>query len=137
MAKQALIEQRPWLLASIAAAGAFYFLRDNPVGEGTWGPAGQMAPAVGLLSVYAWLRVPSDQRGLDGRAAWCWRCCWAAAGDVAYRTLFRGGRSFLHRGPLRRRGALISATRAYATLPAQRMLRPRSARRHAADQFIF
>jgi hypothetical protein len=31
MAKQALIEQRPWLLASITAAVAYYFLRDNPV----------------------------------------------------------------------------------------------------------
>lgn len=32
MSHHALIEERPWLLASIAAAVAFYFLRDNPVG---------------------------------------------------------------------------------------------------------
>ena len=57
MAKRALIEQRPWLLASIAAAVAFYFLRDNPVGEGLWGLIAKGA-SVGLLAIYALLRVP-------------------------------------------------------------------------------
>lgn len=33
MPKRALIEHRPWLLASIIAALAYYFLRDNPLGE--------------------------------------------------------------------------------------------------------
>ena len=60
MAKRALIEQRPWLLASIAAAVAFYFLRDNPVGEGTWGIALKGA-SVGLLALYALLRVPQGK----------------------------------------------------------------------------
>ena len=52
MAKQALIEQRPWLLASITAATAFYFLSDNPVFEGTWGLLAVLAAQVasGLLS---------------------------------------------------------------------------------------
>ena len=65
MAKQALIEHRPWLLASIAAATAFYFLRDNPVGEGTWGIIVKGA-AVGLLACYALARVPRGRRGVDG-----------------------------------------------------------------------
>ena len=33
MPKRALIEHRPWLLASVIAAVTFYFLRDNPIGE--------------------------------------------------------------------------------------------------------
>ena len=65
MAKAALIEQRPWLLASIAAATAYYFLRDNPIGEGTWGILLKGA-GVGLLAIYAQLRVPHDRRGVDG-----------------------------------------------------------------------
>jgi len=65
MAKQALIEQRPWLLASIAAAAAYYFLRDNPIGEGTWGILLKGA-GVGLLALYALLRVPHGRRGVDG-----------------------------------------------------------------------
>lgn len=65
MAKQALIEQRPWLLASIAAATAYYFLRDNPIGEGTWGMLLKGA-GVGLLALYAVLRVPHGRRGVDG-----------------------------------------------------------------------
>lgn len=32
MPKRALAEHRPWLLASIAAAALFYFLRDNAIG---------------------------------------------------------------------------------------------------------
>ncbi|MBV7260267.1 lysoplasmalogenase family protein [Erythrobacter crassostreae] len=54
MAKNALIEHRPWLLASVVAACAYYFLWNNPIGElyliilkGS---------AVGLLALYAWRR---------------------------------------------------------------------------------
>jgi len=65
MAKQALIEQRPWLLASITAALAYYFLRDNPVGEGTWGLLAKGA-SVGLLVVYVLLRVPQGKHRADG-----------------------------------------------------------------------
>lgn len=80
MAKRALIEQRPWLLASIAAATAFYFLRDNPIGEGTWGLLAKGA-SVGLLSLYVLLRVPHDRRGIDG-ALLVLALTLAAAGDV-------------------------------------------------------
>ena len=65
MAKRALIEQRPWLLASIAAAVGFYFLRDNPVGEGLWGLIAKGA-SVGLLAIYAALRVPHGKHRGDG-----------------------------------------------------------------------
>lgn len=65
MAKRALIEQRPWLLASIAAAVAFYFLRDNPVGEGLWGLIAKGA-SVGLLAIYALLRVRHGKHRGDG-----------------------------------------------------------------------
>jgi hypothetical protein len=54
MPKRALIEKRPWLLASIAAALAYYFLRD-----GEWSQiylALVKGAAVGLLAVYAWHR---------------------------------------------------------------------------------
>ena len=56
MPKRALAEHRPWLLVSLAAAIAFYFLRDTPIGgiqltllKG----AGVMA-----LAVYAMQRTP-------------------------------------------------------------------------------
>lgn len=81
MAKQALIEQRPWLLASITAATAFYFLSDNPIFEGTWGLLAKGA-SVGLLAVYALLRVPHGRRGVDG-ALLVAALTLAAAGDVA------------------------------------------------------
>lgn len=81
MAKQALIEQRPWLLASIASATAFYFLSDNPVFEGTWGLAAKGA-SVGLLALYALLRVPHGRRGLDG-VLLVVALALASAGDVA------------------------------------------------------
>jgi uncharacterized membrane protein YhhN len=92
MAKQALIQQRPWLLASIAAAGAFYFLRDNPLGEGTWGLLAKGA-AVGLLTIYAWLRVPPERRGLDGTLL-VTALVLAAAGDVAIELYFTVGGAF-------------------------------------------
>ncbi len=93
MAKQALIEHRPWLLASIAAATAFYFLRDNPVGEGTWGILVKGA-AVGLLAIYAFVRMPHDRRGLDGGLL-VLALVLAAAGDMAIELdLIAGGAFF-------------------------------------------
>jgi hypothetical protein len=80
MAKQALIEQRPWLLASITAAVAYYFLRDNPVGEGTWGLLAKGA-SVGLLVVYVLLRVPQGKHRADGFLL-AGALAIAAAGDV-------------------------------------------------------
>lgn len=92
MAKQALIEQRPWLLASIAAATAFYFLRDNPIGEGTWGILAKGA-SVGLLALYALVRVPHDRRGIDG-AILVLALVLAAAGDMAIEIDFTVGGAF-------------------------------------------
>jgi uncharacterized membrane protein YhhN len=81
MAKQALIEQRPWLLASITAATAFYFLSDNPVFEGTWGLIAKGA-SVGLLVIYVLLRVPPGKHRADGLLL-ATALALAAAGDVA------------------------------------------------------
>ncbi|WP_435417551.1 lysoplasmalogenase family protein [Parerythrobacter aurantius] len=60
MSHHALIEERPWLLASIAAAVAFYFLRDNSLG-GIQLMALKGA-GVALLAVYAFRR----SAGRDG-----------------------------------------------------------------------
>ncbi len=60
MVKPALIEHRPWLLASVVAGIAFYFLRDNPIG-GIWLMLLKGA-GVGLLAMYAWRRTS----GTDG-----------------------------------------------------------------------
>jgi uncharacterized membrane protein YhhN len=60
MAHHALIEERPWLLASIAAAAAFYFLRDNAIG-GIQLMALKGA-GVALLAAYAFRR----STGQDG-----------------------------------------------------------------------
>jgi len=81
MAKQALIEQRPWLLASITAATAFYFLSDNPVFEGTWGLLAKGA-SVGLLVIYVQLRVSPGKHRSDGFLL-ATTLALAAAGDVA------------------------------------------------------
>ncbi|MBU7579388.1 MAG: lysoplasmalogenase [Porphyrobacter sp.] len=92
MAKRALIEQRPWLLASIAAAVAYYFLRDNPVGEGTWGMALKGA-GVGLLAVYAAMRVPQGKHRADGLLLVAVLAL-AACGDVAIELDFLIGGAF-------------------------------------------
>lgn len=92
MAKQALIEQRPWLLASIIAATAYYFLRDNPVGEGLWGILAKGA-SVGLLAVYVWLRAPGGRRRIDG-ALLVAALALAAAGDMAIEIDFVTGGAF-------------------------------------------
>jgi len=60
MVKRALIEHRPWLLLSVVAAIAFYFLHDNPIG-GVWLML-LKGTGVGLLAVYALRRT----RGLIG-----------------------------------------------------------------------
>ena len=86
MAKQALIEQRPWLLASIVAATAYFFLKDNPIGEGTWGILLKGA-GVALLALYALLRVPHDRRGIDG-ALLVLALALAALGDMTIELYF-------------------------------------------------
>jgi len=92
MAKVALIEQRPWLLASIAAATLYYFLRDNPVGEGTWGLALKGA-SVGLLALYVALRVPQGKHRLGGFLL-VGALALAACGDVAIELDFLTGGAF-------------------------------------------
>ncbi|RNJ63046.1 MAG: lysoplasmalogenase [Porphyrobacter sp. IPPAS B-1204] len=92
MARQALIEQRPWLLASIASATAFYFLSDNPVFEGTWGLLAKGA-SVALLALYALLRVPHGRRGVDG-VLLVVVLALASAGDVAIELDFVTGGAF-------------------------------------------
>lgn len=111
MAKQALIEQRPWLLASIVAATAYYFLRDNPVGEGTWGILLKGA-GVGLLALYALLRLPHDRRGLDG-ALLVLALVLAALGDMAIELFFEIG------------GALFAAAHSVAVVLYLRNRHPR------------
>jgi uncharacterized membrane protein YhhN len=76
MSRRALAEKRPLLLASIAAALAFYYLR--------WGPWPELyliplkGAAVGLLAVYLWLRHGSPDARL---MAWAFGA--AALGDMA------------------------------------------------------
>jgi uncharacterized membrane protein YhhN len=89
MAKQALIEQRPWLLASIVAATAYFFLKDNPIGEGTWGILLKGA-GVALLALYALLRAPHDRRGIDG-ALLVLALALAALGDMTIELYFTAG----------------------------------------------
>lgn len=89
MAQRALIEQRPWLLASVTAATAFYFLSDNPVFEGTWGLLAKGA-SVGLLALYALLRVPQGKHRADGFLLVA-ALGLAAAGDVAIELDFLTG----------------------------------------------
>lgn len=61
MSKHALVEHRPWLLAAVAAAIAFYFLSDNLIPELYLMLI--KGAGVGFLAVYAWYRAP----GIDGK----------------------------------------------------------------------
>jgi len=76
MSRRALVEKRPLVLASIAAALAFYYLR--------WGPWPELyliplkGAAVGLLAVYLWLRHSSPDARL---MAWAFGA--ATLGDMA------------------------------------------------------
>ena len=76
MPRRALAEKRPLLLASIAAALAFYYLR--------WGPWPELyliplkGAAVALLAAYLWLRHSSPDARL---MAWAFGA--AALGDMA------------------------------------------------------
>lgn len=62
MPKRALIEHRPWLLASLASSLAFYFLRDNPLG-GLWLIL-LKGGACAFLAAYAWRRHKSTDAKL-------------------------------------------------------------------------
>lgn len=84
MSKHALIEHRPWLLASVIAAVAYYFLWNNPIG-GLWLILLKGA-GVGLLAVYAMRRAP----GLDG-AILVVVLALSAAADMALELSFEAG----------------------------------------------
>ena len=88
MPRRALIDHRPWLLASLAAAISYFFFRDNPV-PGTylilWKGAG-----VALLAVYAGKR----GRGADGWLITA-SLAIAAVGDMALElSMVAGGALF-------------------------------------------
>lgn len=84
MSKRALIEHRPWLLVSVMAACAYYFLSDNPIGE-LWLFLIK-GSAVGLLAVYAYRRTT----GPDG-AILVLALILSAAGDTVLGLSFEGG----------------------------------------------
>ena len=67
MPKRALIEHRPWLLASIVGAILFYLVADQPFGEVLYLPGTfeilLKGTGVGLLAAYAFARAP----GFDGK----------------------------------------------------------------------
>ena len=71
MVRPALIDKRPWLLASIAAAVAYYALRDNNLGAiGEMWIVALKGAGVALLAVYALARHASmDARLLAGAMA--------------------------------------------------------------------
>jgi uncharacterized membrane protein YhhN len=119
MAKQALIEQRPWLLASIVAATAYFFLKDNPIGEGTWGILLKGA-GVALLALYALLRVPHDRRGIDGGLL-VLALVLAALGDMAIELYFSVGGAFFAAAHCVS-AALYLRNRRARLSPSQRML---------------
>ncbi|AKH41537.1 hypothetical protein FHS61_002025 [Altererythrobacter atlanticus] len=62
MPKRALAQKRPFLLASIAAALAFYYLRAGPYPDVILIPL--KGSAVALLAIYAWLRHMSQDARL-------------------------------------------------------------------------
>jgi uncharacterized membrane protein YhhN len=75
MPRRALYEKRPLLLASIAAAAAFFYLRDADIPE--MAAIAVKGSAVGLLAVYAFLRHSSPDARL---LTWVFGLC--ACGDV-------------------------------------------------------
>lgn len=93
MPKRALAEKRPYLLASMAAAVAFYLLRDGELG-GLYLAAVKGA-AVGLLAIYAWHRSHSnDVHMIAGVMAL------GAMGDVAMEFWFEVGGALFFVGHL-------------------------------------
>jgi uncharacterized membrane protein YhhN len=85
MSRRALIDKRPILLASMAAALAFYVLRQSPIVPEMW-----LIPlkgaAVGLLAVYAFVRFSlTDTRILGAMLVL------AALGDMAIEWDFMAG----------------------------------------------
>mgnify|MGYP001766637632 CR=1 FL=1 len=84
MPKRALSEKRPWLLASLAAAIAYYLLRDNPIPE----PFLILlkGAGVGALAIYALLR----HAGADSRLL-ALAMALSALGDMAIELWLEAG----------------------------------------------
>lgn len=88
MVKRALTEKRPWLLASIAAAIAFYVLEGQPIG-GVWLMLLKGA-GVALLAIYAWQRHGSADAKLLALVM-----ALSAVGDIVIElSLEQGGAAF-------------------------------------------
>lgn len=84
MPKRALIERRPWLLASLVAGISFFFVRDGALAglfKMAWKGAG-----VALLAVYALIRAP----GTDGKMLAA-VMAFGAAGDMAIEISLEAG----------------------------------------------
>lgn len=84
MPKRALIERRPWLLASLVAGISFFFVKDSALAglfKMAWKGAG-----VALLAVYALIRAP----GTDGRMLAA-IMAFGAAGDMAIEISLEAG----------------------------------------------
>lgn len=84
MPKRALIDRRPWLLASLVAGISFFFVKDAAIAgliKTAWKGAG-----VGFLAVYALLRAP----GRDGKQLAA-VMAFGALGDMAIETDLRAG----------------------------------------------
>ncbi|MCL4672167.1 MAG: lysoplasmalogenase [Sphingomonadaceae bacterium] len=113
MARAALIEHRPWLLASIVAAVAFYVLRDAPVG----GVQLMLLKGAGvaLLAIYALRR----SSGIDGMLIAAVMAL-GAIGDMAIEISFVAGGSAFFLGHLVAI-ALYLRNRRLATTPSQKL----------------
>ena len=113
MARAALIEHRPWLLASIAAAVAFYFLRDAPIG----GVQLMLLKGAGvaLLAIYALRR----SSGIDGMLIAAVMAL-GAIGDMAIEISFIAGGSAFFLGHLVAI-ALYLRNRRPVTTPSQKL----------------
>lgn len=88
MPKRALIEHRPWLLVSLAAAIAYYVLWNNPIG-GIWLIALKGA-GVGFLALYAMRRTRAVTQGIDATLIVIFLALSAAA-DMAIELSFIAG----------------------------------------------
>lgn len=87
MPKRALVDHRPWLLASIAAAVAYYFLRDNQIG-GLWLIL-LKGSCVALLGLYAARRSYGNHSLLIAAVMFL-----SALGDMAIELSFEAGGAF-------------------------------------------
>lgn len=117
MPRRALIDKRPWLLASLAAGVSYYFVRDSVTVPGLWLMAWKGA-GVALLAVYALLR----HKGADSRLIAAVMTL-GALGDVAIEILLEAGAGFFLIGHLvaialylRHRRAVLAPTQKAAGL---------------------